>query len=46
MICCLSLVSRPLQKDLGEVICFSGDSRKQVRGREIDRMEISGESVH
>ena len=28
---CLSFVSRPLDKGLGDVICFSGDSRKQVR---------------
>lgn len=35
---CLSFVSRPLDKDLGDVICFSGDSRKQVReGSRQDR---------
>ena len=45
VICCLSFVSRPLDKDLGDIICFSGDSRKQMGEREVDRMEISGESV-
>ena len=45
VICCLSFISRPLDKDLGDIICFSGDSRKQMGEREVDRMEISGESV-
>ena len=45
VIWCLSFISRPLDKDLGDIICFSGDSRKQMGEREVDRMEISGESV-
>ena len=40
------MVSRPLHKDLSEVLCFSDDSRKQVRNGEIDKMEISGESMY
>lgn len=45
VICCLSFISRSLDKDLGDVICFTGDSRKQVGEREVDRMEIGGESL-